>query len=155
VIRLENIGQRSGARTPTCRCCRHLWRSGPSFLAVTCRGHGQAAHRKPSSRVAYAVADWQPSAATLRARMLAAGMRAARASERGIYDLTAPMIVFGAERILEPGFTRSGALAPAQAVEPRALLRHLAQHGLSYEIHDAESNQRTAHDSYSHLPPSC
>ena len=62
------------------------------------------------------------------------GVRHASAGGRGIYDLSVPMVVFAAAQVLAPDFELSGALAPAQAVRPAALLEHLTEHGLSYAL---------------------
>jgi short subunit dehydrogenase-like uncharacterized protein len=76
-----------------------------------------------------------PSSFTISVRLHGPeGVRHASAHGRGIYDLTVPMVVFAAQRVMAPDFDLSGALAPAQAVAPAALLERLTQHGLSYEL---------------------
>lgn len=64
----------------------------------------------------------------------ASGRRTAVARGRGIYDVTVPMVVSAAERVLRADFEGVGALAPSQAVEPVALLDALRAHGLEYEL---------------------
>ena len=53
-----------------------------------------------------------------------------------IYGLTAAIIAEGAARMATPGYDRSGALAPAQAFEPKAFLDALEPFGLSYEVEE-------------------
>lgn len=43
------------------------------------------------------------------------------------YGLTAAIITYAARKILEPGFSLSGLLAPAQAFDPEAFLQHARQ----------------------------
>jgi short subunit dehydrogenase-like uncharacterized protein len=62
------------------------------------------------------------------------------ASRRGVvrgkdvYGLTAVTLVHGAELMSAPGFDRSGALGPAAAFDPAALLNRMGDHGLSWEL---------------------
>jgi short subunit dehydrogenase-like uncharacterized protein len=60
--------------------------------------------------------------------------RRASLSGRGIYDVTAPLVAEGADRLLEHGPPHPGALAAAEVFEPAACLDLLAQHGVSYEV---------------------
>ncbi|MBN2502174.1 MAG: saccharopine dehydrogenase NADP-binding domain-containing protein [Anaerolineales bacterium] len=46
----------------------------------------------------------------------------------GAYDLTAEIAVYAARHMLQPNFSRSGVLAPAQALDPQAFLDHAAEH---------------------------
>ena len=63
--------------------------------------------------------------------------RSASASRRGIvrggdiYGITAVSTVEGALRMAEPGYDRSGALAPAQAYDPASFLEALRPHGIT------------------------
>jgi short subunit dehydrogenase-like uncharacterized protein len=50
------------------------------------------------------------------------------------YGLTARMTVEGALRCADPGYERSGALAPSQAFEPGGFLDAHADFGLEYEV---------------------
>jgi short subunit dehydrogenase-like uncharacterized protein len=47
---------------------------------------------------------------------------------RGVYDLTADIVAYAAEQMLQPGYNRSGVLAPATALDPQALLDQAAAH---------------------------
>lgn len=49
-----------------------------------------------------------------------------------IYRITAPIIVEAALRLLDPHFSRTGALAPSEAFEPASFLETLRAWGLSY-----------------------
>jgi short subunit dehydrogenase-like uncharacterized protein len=62
--------------------------------------------------------------------------RARRGVVRGkdVYGLTAVTLVHGAELMSAPGFDRSGALGPAAAFDPTALLNRMGDHGLSWEL---------------------
>jgi len=51
-----------------------------------------------------------------------------------LYGLTARTTVEGALRMAAPGYGRTGALAPAQAFDPRELLDSLAAWGVEYEL---------------------
>lgn len=51
-----------------------------------------------------------------------------RLSGTGVYELTAQVIAYAAGQMLAPDYARAGVLAPAQAVEPEAFLRHATQH---------------------------
>jgi short subunit dehydrogenase-like uncharacterized protein len=64
------------------------------------------------------------------------GGSARRGVVRGsdVYGLTAVILVRGAELLAAPGFDRTGALGPAAAFDPAALLDHLGDHGLSWEL---------------------
>jgi short subunit dehydrogenase-like uncharacterized protein len=53
---------------------------------------------------------------------------------KDVYGLTAVTLVHGAELMSSPGFDGSGALGPAAAFDPAALLNHLGDHGLSWEL---------------------
>jgi len=74
---------------------------------------------------------------------IACEARAAGRLRRGIiegvdvYGLTAVTMVEGALRLTEPGYAKSGALAPAQAFDPADFLAAIAPAGISYEIGDA------------------
>jgi len=63
-----------------------------------------------------------------------AGQQEQRGFARGvdIYGITAPIIVEAALRLIEPGFNRTGALAPSEAFEPASFLDTLQAWGLSY-----------------------
>ena len=63
-----------------------------------------------------------------------------RAVVRGedVYGLTAAIIVRGAELLAEDDFAASGALAPAEAFDPEALLLYLGDHGLRFEVEGAD-----------------
>ena len=45
---------------------------------------------------------------------------------RGVYDVTAEIIAYAAAQMLQPGYDRSGVLAPALAFDPQALLDRAA-----------------------------
>lgn len=62
------------------------------------------------------------------------GTRNATVRGRGLYTITAPLMVEAATRLLADGAPRSGALAPAEAFEPKQMLDGLAAHGLEYEV---------------------
>ena len=51
-----------------------------------------------------------------------------------MYGITAVMAVHGAELLTDEDYDRSGALAPAQAFDAEAVLRHLEPHGVRFEI---------------------
>jgi short subunit dehydrogenase-like uncharacterized protein len=51
-----------------------------------------------------------------------------------VYGITAVMAVEIARRMGADGFDRSGALAPAQAVDPEDFLSFLSEHGISYRV---------------------
>ena len=72
---------------------------------------------------------------TISAEAKGAG-RSRRAAVSGpdVYGLTAATTVEGALRAADPGFDRSGALAPAQAFEPASFLDALAGFGVTYEV---------------------
>lgn len=55
-----------------------------------------------------------------------------------VYGITAVTIAEGATRMADPGYERSGALAPAQAFDPESFLACLAPHGISTEIEPLE-----------------
>ena len=50
------------------------------------------------------------------------------------YGLTARTTVAGALECAQPGYDRSGALAPSEAFDPREFLRSLSSAGVSYEV---------------------
>ena len=52
---------------------------------------------------------------------------------RDVYGITATILVHAAELLRDPGFDRAGALAPAEAFEPRDFLDHLSEHGVAWE----------------------
>ncbi len=54
-----------------------------------------------------------------------------------VYGITAITLAEGALRMAAPGFDRTGALAPSQAVDPEAFLRHLEPFGVWTEIEPA------------------
>ena len=66
--------------------------------------------------------------------------RTAKGTRRGVlhgtdvYGLTAKIIAEGAVRMSDPGFSRSGGLAPAQAFDPREFVDALAPYGISVEL---------------------
>lgn len=68
-----------------------------------------------------------------------AGSRMRRGVIHGVdvYGLTAVTMVEGALRLAEPGYSKTGALAPSQAYDPADFLAAIAGAGLSYEIADA------------------
>jgi short subunit dehydrogenase-like uncharacterized protein len=47
---------------------------------------------------------------------------------QGVYDLTAEIAVYAAARMAQPGYDRSGVLAPAAALDPQALLDYASEH---------------------------
>jgi short subunit dehydrogenase-like uncharacterized protein len=51
-----------------------------------------------------------------------------------VYGLTAVTLVHGAELMSASGYDRAGALAPAAAFDPEALLNYLGDHGVSWEL---------------------
>jgi hypothetical protein len=53
---------------------------------------------------------------------------------RDVYGFTARATVEGALACAEPGYDRSGALAPSQAFDPERFLRAMSAAGLSYEV---------------------
>lgn len=65
----------------------------------------------------------------------ASGAAAQRATVRGsdIYGITAVTTVEGALRMSAAGYSRAGALAPAQAYDPRDFLAALEPHGVSVD----------------------
>ena len=63
-----------------------------------------------------------------------AGRRRGIVTGRDVYGLTARTTVEGALRCAAPGYGKSGALAPAQAFDPREFLRAMSGAGLSYEV---------------------
>ncbi len=67
----------------------------------------------------------------------AGGSRRASVSGPDVYGLTAATTVEGALRATDPGFDRSGALAPAQAFDPASFLDSLAGFGVAYEVEAA------------------
>jgi short subunit dehydrogenase-like uncharacterized protein len=56
---------------------------------------------------------------------------------RDVYGLTAVMAVEVARRMAQRSFTGSGALAPAQAVDPEEFLDVLGEHGVTYRLDPA------------------
>ncbi|MFV8053654.1 saccharopine dehydrogenase NADP-binding domain-containing protein [Mycobacterium sp. 48b] len=64
----------------------------------------------------------------------ASGVRAATLSADGIFDLTAPIAASIVGTTLEDAFAVTGAVSPAQIIEPRAFLDGLAGHGLTYTL---------------------
>jgi len=77
------------------------------------------------------------------------GVRAGTATHRRLllhgadpYGLTAVIAAYGAQQLCRGDYDRCGVLAPAAAFDPRALLDHLKEFGLIYEIADYNS-QRT------------
>ncbi|MEE8389475.1 MAG: saccharopine dehydrogenase NADP-binding domain-containing protein [Anaerolineae bacterium] len=51
---------------------------------------------------------------------------------KGVYDITAEIIAYAAGRMIQPGYDRSGVLAPAVAFDPQALLDHaIAEWGVT------------------------
>jgi short subunit dehydrogenase-like uncharacterized protein len=64
------------------------------------------------------------------------GERKVTVKGRSLYTITAPLIAEMTNRLLADGAPRAGALAPAQAVRPQAVLDSLATHGVEYKIED-------------------
>lgn len=62
------------------------------------------------------------------------GVRMATLSAAGIFDLTAPIAASIVGSTLEDTFVATGAVSPAQIVEPRAFLDGLGGNGLTYEL---------------------
>ncbi|MGA5541044.1 saccharopine dehydrogenase NADP-binding domain-containing protein [Mycobacterium sp. NPDC051198] len=62
------------------------------------------------------------------------GERTAALSADGIFDLTAPIAASIVGATLDDAFAATGALSPAQIVEPRVFLDGLAGHGLTYTL---------------------
>ncbi len=58
-------------------------------------------------------------------------------SGRDVYGLTARSLAAGALRCAAPGFEGAGALAPAQAFDPRDFLGELADFDVAWEVSDA------------------
>ena len=54
-----------------------------------------------------------------------------------VYGITAVTTTEGALRMARPDYDRAGALAPAQAYDPRDFLDSLRAHGLTYQLSDA------------------
>ncbi len=58
--------------------------------------------------------------------------RALTLTGQGVYDLTAAIIAYAAGQLVQPGYDRAGVLAPAIALDPRALLdQAVAQWGIT------------------------
>jgi short subunit dehydrogenase-like uncharacterized protein len=53
---------------------------------------------------------------------------------RDFQGLTAVILAYGAQRLARGALERTGALAPAVALDPRALLDHLAAHGVTWSV---------------------
>jgi short subunit dehydrogenase-like uncharacterized protein len=66
----------------------------------------------------------------------------ARGVVRGmdVYGLTALLLVHGAEQMAAAGYDRAGALGPAAAYDPEALLNRCGDHGLSWELDTAPAH---------------
>jgi short subunit dehydrogenase-like uncharacterized protein len=103
------------------------------------------AMRTPLRRAAGAMVRRMPAAPSERTRKAStflvecearAGSRTRRGRVRGsdVYGLTAASLAQGALLCADPGYERSGALAPAQAFDPASFLDGLADTGLSYEV---------------------
>ncbi|WP_433249281.1 saccharopine dehydrogenase NADP-binding domain-containing protein [Actinomadura nitritigenes] len=77
--------------------------------------------------------DDDPTAFRITAHLTAGG-RTTRGviDAKGIFDITAPIAARIAAATLDPGFTATGALAPAQILPPRDILDGLTAHGLTY-----------------------
>jgi short subunit dehydrogenase-like uncharacterized protein len=99
--------------------------------------------RTPLARVARAMIDRMPEGPSEESRratrfMVVCEARAAGRVRRGTvtgpdpYDLTAVTTAHGALLAAEPGFDRSGALAPAQAFDPADFLNSLAGFGVDH-----------------------
>jgi short subunit dehydrogenase-like uncharacterized protein len=71
------------------------------------------------------------------------GERTATVRGRHLYEITAPLMVEAATRLVRNGPPRAGTLAPAQAFEPSKLLDALAPYGVTYEIQDAPAPSST------------
>ena len=61
-----------------------------------------------------------------------------------VYGITAVMAVEFARRMADDGFGVSGALAPAQAVDPEDFLGFLGEHGVSHRVERPASREPTA-----------
>ncbi|MFD6108002.1 hypothetical protein ACFWFQ_35695, partial [Nocardia salmonicida] len=64
-------------------------------------------------------------------------VRTANLAAEGIFDISAPIAARIAELTLRDSFERTGALTPAQVVEPNDFLDGLAAQSLSYDLTDA------------------
>jgi hypothetical protein len=62
------------------------------------------------------------------------GERRAEIAGRGIYDISARMVVDAAIQLMEPGRSLVGVRAPAEVFEPRAYLDRLRAYGVTYVI---------------------
>ena len=62
------------------------------------------------------------------------GERRASVSGPGIFDITMPVMAEALDRVLDPGFDRSGAIASAEVLEPRPFLDSLRPYGVSYSL---------------------
>lgn len=62
------------------------------------------------------------------------GVRRGTVRGSDVYGLTAASLAHGAQLCADPGYERSGALAPAQAFDPASFLAALADFGVSVEI---------------------
>jgi short subunit dehydrogenase-like uncharacterized protein len=87
----------------------------------------------------YAPGKAQDKTAFVIAVRITAQAAARNATVRGrhLYEITAPLMVEAATRLMTNGPPRAGTLAPAQAFEPAELLDALAAYGVTYEIADA------------------
>ncbi len=63
-----------------------------------------------------------------------AGTRTGVLRGSDVYGITARIIAEGATRMADPGYDRSGALAPSQAFEPAGFLAALEPYGITTEI---------------------
>ena len=66
--------------------------------------------------------------------MAGAERRLGTITGRDVYGLTARTTVAAAIRCSEPGYDRSGALAPSEAFDPKDFLAELADFGVDYEV---------------------
>ena len=114
-------------------------------LAVASTPLLELAMRTPLRGAAAALVGRMPAAPSERTRAAArftiecearAGDRTRRGTVRGtdVYGLTAASLSHAATLCADPGYERSGALAPAQAFDPAAFLTALGEADLSYEV---------------------
>lgn len=114
-------------------------------LAVASTPLLELAMRTPLREAASALVGRMPAAPSERARAAArftieceasTGERTRRGTVCGtdVYGLTAASLANAAILCAEPGYERSGALAPAQAFDPARFLDALGDAGLSYEV---------------------
>jgi short subunit dehydrogenase-like uncharacterized protein len=113
-------------------------------LAVASTPLLQAAMRTPLRRAAGAVVRRMPAAPkdssasrfTVECEARSRDGRRRRGAVRGrdVYGLTAASLAQAAMLCAQPGYDRSGALAPAEAFDPAPFLDALGETGLAYEV---------------------